>query len=130
MKSYLDWVDEQIDQMQREIVKLTLAREIIVRANKVLKPENQISLGRKRTPRIEALDRAANVRQHILTCLAGEPPLVSKEITSFVLRNDPEITLKQVWNELYRLTQSGDILRNKETRLYSLPVRKEESDAA
>lgn len=115
--NYLEWVDNEIDQLQRAIVRLTIAREVIVSANKALSPKNRVELGKKkqkvaRGPRIER-KTAAQVRGHIIVA-TDQNWLTPRQIVASVRQDIPDIRDKTVWSQLFLMRKSGMLIRNAE----------------
>jgi hypothetical protein len=124
--NYLEWVDREIDKLQREIVKLTLAREVIVNANKALAPLNRVKLDKpvkKRAPKQARLD-ASRVRGIIME-VCGNARLAPKAIYAHVHAQMPEVTEKNVWNHLWRLKQDGRLNVTKEG--YMVAIKAEQA---
>ncbi len=116
MNHYIDWIDKQIEEYQREIVKLTIAREVIAKAGKTIGGDIQLvaraaTLKRKvqRKPRL-GREVTTNVRQHIISACGGQW-LKPKQIVGAVRANMPGVTDKMVWNSLWVLRKSGGIIR-------------------
>ena len=121
MTDMLQWIDSQIDELQREIVKLTLAREVFIRASKQLKPE------RVSTPRKPAQKRERNgvqvteIRRHIIDCLSERSPASPKDVGRYVIGKLPGVRAKAVWNQLYLMKVRQTIIHDKDSATYRLP---------
>ncbi len=115
MNHYIDWIDKQIEEYQREIVKLTIAREVIAKAGKTIGGDIQLVARavKQKVQRKPRLDRelTREVRRHIIVA-CNHDWLKPKQIVEAVRVNMPEASAKTVWNSLFNLRQKGLIARN------------------
>jgi hypothetical protein len=123
MSKYLDWVDRQIDHHQREIAALTIARKILVAADKEFAPAQP----KLRTLPKEKLRHRPRVvgktRTLIMDAVAtlGDGPWDSRTITDAVKAAHPEVEDKALWNAMYNAKRVGQLVQDPTTKLYSLP---------
>jgi hypothetical protein len=125
--SYIDWIDAEIDQHQRAIAKLTIAREVIEQARKLMTPEEPKRLPKPQPEKIKRQSpRPSLPRQQILALLAERGPLTSGDIT----RAFPVFDQKQLWNALYHMRKNGSISRNEKGYYYVASELGSENDQA
>jgi hypothetical protein len=115
---YIDWIDKQIEEYQREIVKLTIAREVVARAGKTIDgqpPKLVRAAAQKRGGSHSRIDKQSvqQLRGHIIAA-CDQNWLAPREIYASVHKDMPDMSEKRVWNALWVMRQKGMLIRNDE----------------
>lgn len=112
MTDYLAWIDEQLAHHEREIAKLTIAREVMLAAGKALNgPSKPKSATKHQSPRGEVRDLVMNTmqvlgQQGVYKATAG---MILNAIHPSVA---DEIKPRMVYNALYNAVKSGKLRKD------------------
>ena len=109
MNQYLNWIDEQITHHEREIAKLTIAKEVIMHIDSSIKPKHE-SKPKHRT-------HYGNTFAKVLDVL--REPMTSREIINAVREQFPTIKEKSIVNVLYNAHRTNRLILDKKQRKYS-----------
>ena len=136
-KTYIDWIDEKQELLEREIAKLHIAREVLKlahddversrgRGEKQKQLQKMPPLAEPGTYRSDTGGRRNSIRPMIIAAMRsiGKPVLVTTLVNEVVSMN-PKITRKQVGNALYNTITKGQLIRDPVTKLYRLPSQTE-----
>jgi hypothetical protein len=128
-KTYLEWVDAKLTEHEREIAKLTITREMLLLAGKDLDRQRGGSPHLKSLPKPDKRKRGGQrgpvAEQTRAAMRSIGKPAAMATIHSEVQARNPEALRKAVTNALYNMVVRGDIIFDRQTKLYTLVVRQE-----
>ena len=111
---YLVWIDEQVAQHEREIAKLMIAKEVIMKVDssftKLEKPRKHVKLRHQK--RGATFDKIVNV--------LNDGALTGSEVVTAVLNKHPSTSHKSIVNALYNGKKANRLVFDEGQRKYSL----------
>ena len=121
MKAYIEWIDTQINALQTEIARLTVAREVIVELQDIVRaPEARLLKPRAPYKKRQGGAGRGASRLRVLAALRtlGQPVKPIAIIEHLDAASD-RLERKAIYNALVRMKQEGEVVLD--GGLYSLP---------
>lgn len=123
-KTYIEWIDQQLEHHQREVARLTIAREVVVEAAAALapKPEKKPRVFVSILPKKEKKPKVkSDVRENMVEMIKNVGPVTAgMAIDLYSAKNKQE--RQQVYNALSTLRLAGKLIKDDKSGIYSLPV--------
>jgi hypothetical protein len=118
-KHLLLWIDNQILLHQREISKLTIAREVIADAKLEVEPAAEPKPKKAKGTRKSTFRKIVEVVTQ---------PMTTKQVIEAVRTKYPQAAEKSIYNALYNGRKVGRIIFDHDSRSYSMPQKQHKSD--